>query len=328
MRAMNLHIQSLRGLACVLLVLYHVVGSDQSQGLQVADGLVRWFNDGLAYLRMPLFTVLSGLVYGLRPFVQGGDSRAFLFGKVRRLLAPMLVVGTIFAILQAITPGTHGATQDWRLLHIEPVAHFWFLESLFWVFMLIWLLERQAYLSRPRDYGLVLSAAVVLYLNVRGPRTFSIEGAIYLFPYFLAGLAVTRFGVWRQLSKPLLLSILFLLALLAVISMGIPQPNLDRRTLWVLLAGLSLCGLCLGIRLDWPWLVRIGISSYAIYLFHVFFTATSRIALQKIGIEAFPLQLVAGLLFGLLGPMGLERFVSQFRWPALLLLGKSLRKGR
>lgn len=104
---MNLPIETLRGLACLLLVLYHVIGADASLGLRVEDGPVRWLNDGLAYLRMPLFTFLSGLVYGLRPFA--GNSRAFLVGKVRRLLIPMLFVGTLFAVLQALIPGTNSA---------------------------------------------------------------------------------------------------------------------------------------------------------------------------------------------------------------------------
>ena len=57
---MNMRVETLRGLACVLLVLYHVIGIDSSTGMRVEDGPVRWLNDGLAYLRMPLFTFLSG----------------------------------------------------------------------------------------------------------------------------------------------------------------------------------------------------------------------------------------------------------------------------
>jgi len=59
---LNLRLETLRGLACILLVLYHVVGSDPAQGLMLADGWLRWLNDGLAYLRMPLFTFLSGWI--------------------------------------------------------------------------------------------------------------------------------------------------------------------------------------------------------------------------------------------------------------------------
>ncbi|MBV5298625.1 MAG: acyltransferase [Rhodoferax sp.] len=163
---MNLQIETLRGLACLLLVAYHMVGADPGNGLHLEDGPLRWLNDGLAYLRMPLFTFLSGLVYGMRPFA--GNSRAFLLGKTRRLLVPMLVVGTVFAVLQANIAGTHAVAMPWYLLHIQPVGHFWFVESLFWVFLVIWALECRQWLQRlPASLG-VLAAACVLYLTVRG----------------------------------------------------------------------------------------------------------------------------------------------------------------
>ncbi|MFZ4625773.1 MAG: acyltransferase family protein, partial [Rhodoferax sp.] len=163
---MNLQIETLRGLACLLLVAYHMVGADPGNGLRLEDGPLRWLNDGLAYLRMPLFTFLSGLVYGMRPFA--GNSRAFLLGKTRRLLVPMLVVGTVFAVLQANIAGTHAVAMPWYLLHIQPVGHFWFVESLFWVFLVIWALECRQWLQRlPASLG-VLAAACALYLTVRG----------------------------------------------------------------------------------------------------------------------------------------------------------------
>ena len=184
---MNKQIETLRGFACLLLVLYHVIGADPSVGLRVADGSLRLWNDGLAYLRMPLFTFLSGMVYGLRPF--DGDSRRYLVGKCRRLLIPMLCVGTLFALTQSLTPGTNAAVSNWWLLHVNPVAHFWFIESLFWVFLLVWLAERQRWIASPTGFGLALALACLLYLTVRGSHLFSVDGAIYLLPYFLCALA-------------------------------------------------------------------------------------------------------------------------------------------
>lgn len=318
-------IDTLRGFACLLLVAYHVIGADPSQGLRVDDGLVRWVNDALAYLRMPLFTFLSGFVYGLRPFA--GDSRAFLLGKVRRLLIPMLVVGTLFAIVQALTPGAHSQVDAWYLLHVRPVAHFWFVESLFWVFLLIWALERWRLLRRVEGFMLVLALACLLYLTVRGWVWFGIEGAVYLLPYFLVGLACARFSAKAGLASSWVRSGLIVVAVVAVVSMGVPVPNPDRRSMAMLLAGVSLCLLCLGSGVSARWLSSIGRHSYAIYLFHVFFTAAVRIGAHRMGLSSLPLDIILGLSCGVLGPIVVDRIASRSPWPALLLLGKS-RKSR
>ena len=323
---MNLPIETLRGLACLLLVLYHVIGADASLGLRVEDGPVRWLNDGLAYLRMPLFTFLSGLVYGLRPFA--GNSRAFLVGKVRRLLIPMLFVGTLFAVLQALIPGTNSAVGPWYLLHIRPVAHFWFLESLFWVFLVIWALERWNLIREVKGYLLALTLACALYLTVRGWFMLGIEGAIYLMPYFLFGLAFSRFPLKPYLTSAWVRWGLLMLAAVAVISMGMPVSNPDRRTVAMLAVGMSLCMLSLSLVRVVPGLAAIGRHSYAIYLFHVFFTAAVRIALNLAHIKLLPIDILLGLAIGLAGPIVLDRIASRFKWPALLLLGKALKTGK
>ncbi len=323
---MNPRIQSLRGLACLLLVLYHVIGADPSNGLRVSDSPLRWMNDGLAYLRMPLFTFLSGMVYGLRPF--DGDSRRFLGGKVRRLLVPMLVVGTLFAIVQANVPGTNSSVENWWTLHLVPVAHFWFVESLMWIFALVWLLECMHGLDSGRAFVAVWAAAAVVYLLVPGTRWLGIDGAIYLLPYFLCGLAVTRFSLWPRVATRPVQALLLALAALAAWQIGKPIPNPDRHTVWFLVVGVALCGLCLGMRLNIRWLARIGTASYAIYIFHVFFTAGSRVTLGKLELAILPLQIALGLAAGLLGPMVLEHFAARHRWSALALLGRSAPRPR
>jgi len=323
---MNMRIQTLRGLACLLLVLYHVVGADPSSGLRVQDGALRWLNDGLAYLRMPLFTFLSGWVYGLRPFA--GNSQAFLMGKVRRLLIPMLVVGSVFALLQALAPDSNASPGPWYLLHLLPVAHFWFVESLFWVFLVIWALERSQLMAGMKGLLLVLALSCAIYLTVGGWHWLSLDGAIYLMPYFLVGLACSRFSLHTHLANPWVRVALLLVAIAAIVLMGVPTPKVDRRTVTMLLTGVSLCLLGLGSGLVVPWLGRIGRYSYAIYLFHVFFTAGTRMALHRIGIDVLALDLMLGLLLGLAGPMLIEHLVGDFKWPALLLLGRSVKAGK
>ena len=283
---------------------------------------MRRFNDGLVYLRMPLFTFLSGLVYGLRPFA--GDSRAFLLGKARRLLIPMLVVGTLFALLQTVTRGASALLGPWYLIHLLPVAHYWFVESLFWVFVLMWVLERRDFIATPAGFGLVLTLTCAIYLTVRGPHWLGIEGAIYLLPYFLVGLAVSRFSLRNLLVVPGVRLALALLALGSVVMMGLPMPNPDRRTVTMLLAGVSLCLLLVSSSLLIPRLAWVGRYSFSIYLFHVFFTAFARLALTALKVDELLFHILLGLALGVAGPIVLEQFVLRYKWPALLLLGRTV----
>jgi len=214
------------------------------------------------------------------------------------------------------------------LLHIRPVAHFWFLESLFWVFLVIWLLERWNLIREVKGYLLALTLACALYLTVRGWFMLGIEGAIYLMPYFLFGLAFSRFPLKPYLTSAWVRWGLLMLAAVAVISMGMPVSNPDRRTVAMLAVGMSLCMLSLSLVRVVPGLAAIGRHSYAIYLFHVFFTAAVRIALNLVHIKLLPIDILLGLAIGLAGPIVLDRIASRFKWPALLLLGKALKTGK
>lgn len=59
----SLEIETLRGLACLLLVLYHVIGP-LGGGLKIDLGSpFRVIADSMVYVRMPLFTFISGYIY-------------------------------------------------------------------------------------------------------------------------------------------------------------------------------------------------------------------------------------------------------------------------
>jgi peptidoglycan/LPS O-acetylase OafA/YrhL len=193
------------------------------------------------------------------------------------------------------------------------------------VFVLLWALERAAWLQTAKGFAVVFALACGVYLSVRGWHWFGLEGAIYLLPYFLAGLAATRFSFRAWLAKPWVKIGLLACAVGMVLWMGTPMSNPDRRTVWMLLSGLSLCLLCLSFGWANRHLAGIGRHSYAIYLFHVFFTAAARIALDRLQIDVLQMDLVAGVALGLAGPVVVDRLASRFKWTAVLLLGKSPR---
>jgi fucose 4-O-acetylase-like acetyltransferase len=295
--ARDLRIDTLRGLACILLVAFHVVGSERT-GLRLrADHLLSDINQVMVYFRMPLFCFLSGFVYAWRPYK--GDALLFIKGKVRRLLVPMLLAGTFFAVLQAFTPGTNDETTDWHLLHIEPVAHFWFLESLFIVFLVTACLERFQILSTPLRWFGVWALAVALFMFTDLPAYFGLYGAVYLFPFFLLGLGCKRFShLFERIPRYwLALAVIAYVLYMFYDETALPGWN----SLTAVLLGAASCVALLRSQMQIRWLAWIGYFSFSIYLFHSMFSAASRIVLVKLGIDSVAVLFVSGLLAGIFG---------------------------
>ena len=79
------NIETLRGLAILLVVAGHVIGIDATGGMKVADdSLWRYLYASLQYVRMPLFTAISGWVYALHP-VAAHEAGTFMFKKIFHL---------------------------------------------------------------------------------------------------------------------------------------------------------------------------------------------------------------------------------------------------
>lgn len=326
-RHIDLNVETLRGLACILLVGFHVVGGKPYTGLRIEDpdSLYRLVTDALAYLRMPLFTFISGYVYAMRPFHD--DARRFIRGKVRRLLVPMLVVGTLFALVKTFTPGTNTplAPADFLTLHMIPVEHFWFIEALFWIFMLVMLLEMSGLLSTGRRFIAVLVAAAAVHVFWQQPPIwFALSGAVYLLPFFLFGAACKRFRA--AIFQPVVLwpagglvTLCIVVAMLGVT--GVVERTPDRSVVALVVGGGT--GLLL-LASQWKQrgLTMIGAYAYSIYLFHVFAAAPSRIILERLGVTHTFLLLVVGMVCGLVGPIIVDWVASRHGWSRLLLLGK------
>lgn len=295
----NLRIDTLRGLACILLVAFHVVGGANHGLLLPPDHILSRINSVLIYLRMPLFCFLSGIVYAWRPY--NGEPAKFIKAKVRRLLVPMLLVGTLFAVLQSLTPGVNSKAIAWQTLHIIPVAHYWFLESLFIVFMVTAVLEKARLLTTPARFLAVWAGAVMLFMFNDPPVYFGLSGAVYLLPFFLLGLACKRFegGLQRLNAAWPAVAIAAIALYVWLTRAALPEWN----SLSAVLLGGAACLLLVRLGLQAKWLAWVGYFSFSIYLFHTMFSAASRIALIRLGVDNIALLFSLGLLAGIMGPI-------------------------
>jgi len=330
-------IQSLRGIAVLLMVAGHVIGADPGHGLAIADDSGwRFFYRALEDSRMPLFTVLSGYVYALRPVGAPAGMRRLVRGKVRRLLAPLVVVGTIFFFAQLTLPGVRNrpSLADLPRVYLVGYEYLWFLQAIFLIFVVVGLLDAYGALRTFRSWSLVLAAAFVLFVLVRVPsdaEVFSVNGAIRLLPFFLLGYGALRYA--DQLLQP---RFRVLLAAVLVPVYGLRLWTIAAEPEWSpvptralsLAVGVLTVVTLLAVRrhLVAPLLVWMGGFSYGIYLLHTFGSSGSRLLIGALGIESVPSRFAVALVAGVTLPILFELTLGRFTVVSWAVLGQRPRR--
>jgi glucans biosynthesis protein C len=326
-------VQTLRGIACLLLVAFHTIGSSAASGLHVPDpSIYRKFTNLFVHVRMPLFTFLSGVVYAYRP-LRAGHALQFLGKKIRRLGVPLIVASTLlYCLHRAMHHEVPPLPQLWTI-YVFPYWHLWFVQALLVVFGLLFILETVRGLATFQRFITVFALSLLLYFSApfETHNVFSVYNATYLLPFFLWGLGAHRYREQLQGAPALVATVLcFSMAqgfqTYVVFTSVLPpiDPLVDRSVL-NLLIGLSagLAGLQLLPRA--PLLERVGRSSYPIYLYHPLFVAATLFVIGAPPHGATSLLFLLAGAAGVLGPMMLEPVARLIPGGQLLLQGQVAR---
>ena len=324
-------VQTLRGIACLLLVAFHAIGSSSASGLHVPDDSVyRLFTNLFVHIRMPLFTFLSGLVYAYRP-MWPDQVLEFSGKKLRRLGVPLIVAATVLYVLHFVTDHrVPPAPQVWTI-YVFPYWHLWFVQALLLVFVAVIAFESLGALSTLRQFLLVFALALVLYSGglFQGHEILGLNNATYLLPFFLAGIAAHRYREILQTPRALTLTLVCLIWAQGwhsyiVLTRTLPpiDPVAHRSALNLLIgisASLSALQLLPRLRL----MEQVGGSSYPIYLYHpVFVAAALSVVSARLPVPTSLLFVIAGCL-GIIGPMVLEQAAARIPGGRLLLEGST-----
>jgi peptidoglycan/LPS O-acetylase OafA/YrhL len=158
------------------------------------------------------------------------------------------------------------------------------------------------------------------------PNYLGIIGMFYLMPFFIIGIGIGRFHSF--MSNRIFISIMSLLFISGIIIQQlawfaiIELPFHGKSSPLGLLVGMTGTIVLFRIHLSIRWLSYIGGFSYAIYLFHVFGTAGSRIFLNKFGVYNQAIIFVISLAAGIAIPIIIELIIDRFKITRFLFLGR------
>lgn len=183
----NLSVETLRGIAILLVVVGHVVGSGPGGGMKIDfPHPLRYLYVWIDYIQMPLFTAIAGWAYALKPFSASSGFGSFVRKKALRLLVPMAAVGTLYFLVQYLMPGTNNKgelSQMWRI-YVFPYTIYWYLPSLFLIFVVQWWMDSRKWMDTPGKWAVCCMAALILsrindvWILHEVPDLFSFKGAL------------------------------------------------------------------------------------------------------------------------------------------------------
>lgn len=172
---------SLRGLAILLVINYHVINYVLSARPDTTSSIMIFLNDislSISPLRMPILVFLSGLL--VCGSISKG-SKKYFSGKVKNILYPFVIWTLIMYLLDILTKYIVGGTSEivlWKALTYSPISYLWFLVYLFVYYFII-------YFINDKNIILTISLTIISYLLLKEIGYFDKFTSLFLF--FLLG---------------------------------------------------------------------------------------------------------------------------------------------
>jgi len=309
------NIDTLRAIACLLVVMVHVLGIDQNSGLNISnEAPVRMLFDLADLVRMPLFTALAGVLYAAIPAQVGGIS-SIVKNRFLTLIVPALVVGAINLFLR-IMMGLDDLSSVPQLFF--GYLHLWYLYALFEIVVVVAAIDL---VFRPsnRSWGAVILGFYLMFLLLPW-SPFNL--AMNLAPYFVLGvLAYRNSAIIRNRYT---IVIVVSLSVVGLVIQGAAFSGHVQTSLWIspLFSGALIVSLLYFTprlkSVEW-----IGIYSYAIYLWHPTANAAIREVLQRVGLQSTLELFVLGTIAGVFIPIFMYRLISRGPYPvSIALIGR------
>jgi len=317
------HLDYAKGIGIISVVYFHTLVGLEAAGLDLSNSL-QWSIFFVASYQMPLFFFLAGL--HAAQSLAARSTKSFVTNKLSRLIYPYVIWSLITGGIQvALSNYVNSSITVKDLLSIWyrplPNQHYWFLATLFLMFMLFLIVFR---ISKRHYLPILIGIALAPYIFSLHSSERMIEKLFIHIPFFVLGIIYTQFHWDHYLPvvsyKYILAIIIVFLLYNFVVWHAIPQSvipvTLILKTLGVAVVIMVSKYLIKLGRVD---LIKVfGIYSMQIYLAHGLFLAGARIFMQKyLGVRCIWFHIPIELAMGLILPLLLYKLAIRYHIPYL-----------
>lgn len=319
----NVLVDRLKGYACFLVLFGHVIMGIRLAGVSIPPFV--WGMETFIWsFHVALFLFLSGVVYQLTGEWRGKNSKwRFVLHKLYNLGVPYIAFSALYVAINGLVGGANTGFALSDLLNIwkAPIAQYWFLYALFFLFC-IW----TALSGVLKNWQITLLTALVGYL---APLCGVPLGGLEVVFYSALAFGVGTFADIKRIAKsPTPIKLLaaalhiavgsILVMLNAIKTAGVKEAML----LFGIYASIQLISMLQSCRPAARFLDFVNRYSFPIYLLHTIFTAGVRIVLLRFGVGLWWLHILMGTVFGLVCPVVAAviakkvRFLNFFFFPS------------
>ncbi len=300
-------VDALKGYACFLVVFGHVImgirkcGIDIPYVMQIVEEVIWTFH-------VALFMFLSGYVYHVTGEWKSKKTRVlFIKHKLINLAIPYFVFSVVYIFINVFFGGSdvNNAMSLSKVLWLwrEPVAQYWFLYDLFFIFVAFtvlskWLANWQITLGLT---GIYVIASVV---GIEVPMPFA--AMIRMVLPFGVGACMDKLYIDKKAISTKCICILIHLAVaLVVVYLSLDKYVILDMFIPIIgcIASVALISFLVENEHVNKLLLFICQYSFPIYLLHTIFTAGIRVVLLKVGIEHYGVHVLLGSIFGFCFPI-------------------------
>lgn len=297
----NILVDKLKGYACFLVLFGHVIMGIRLAGLNIPS-----FFEGVELFlwsfHVALFLFLSGVVYKETGEWKGkGTKSAFITHKLVNLGVPYVAFSAIYIAVNAFVgdANTNSSITDILRIWKTPIAQYWFLYALFFLFVIWTVLS--GHLKNWQITVIVLLVGYVLPILGVGFGSFDI-----VFYSALAFGVGTFIDFKRIVILPTWIKVVIILLHIAtsvtLIILGTIEDLFFKELmiLFGIYSSILFVSLLQQIKCISRFLLFINKYSLQIYLLHTIFTAGIRIILIRLNVTEWWIHVIMGTVCGLL----------------------------
>lgn len=331
-------------IACFLVLLGHFLSGLILSNIIVDNIFLQWFSKTIYYFHVPLFFICSGYLYQQRSKVN--DLKSWKNNTVKKFISlgvPYFTFSIITIIMKMVAASdvNNQAPAFLDTLFLNPIAPFWYLYVLFFIFLVIKTFDTKKETKRYFIISFLLKiiACIISNTEIYPYIPYFLRGIMGNECWFVMGMCMAPIEkLIRQTSKYLKeYVILFIIAIIC--SCLIIKYNLNLEIIDFLM-GLMFCISIVGISICSS-NIKEGrlekfLSKYTmeIFLMHTICAACIRIVLIKVGITNAAIHLILGFIFSVFIPILISKIMEKTRilkffiYPNTVLKEKGLLNGK